>query len=193
VASDAAPTRDDRLLVQQAQQGDASAFGSLVGLYGPKVFNLIAYMCGDRDQADDLTQEAFLKAFKSIGNYKGDASFYTWIYRIAVNTVLSQRRTDLRKSRGVEDLAATARIGSDPHTSDPLSILERAEQVDVVQRAIKELPPEAAAVVVLRDMESLPYRQIADVLGLPAGTVRSRLFRARMTLRDILKGLLGEL
>jgi RNA polymerase sigma-70 factor (ECF subfamily) len=183
---------DDRLLVERACQGDAEAFGALVGLYGGRVFNLVAYMCSDRDLADDLTQETFLKAFRSLDSYKGEANFYTWLYRIAANTVLSsRRRRQLRErfeGKRSADPRSTARA-----QDDPPGAVERAERSRIVQEAIGRLAPQEAAVIVMRDMESLSYGEIAGALDIPAGTVRSRLFRARLALRDILKGRLGEL
>jgi len=184
---------DDRYLVERACGGDASAFGSLVELYSSKVFNLVAYMCGDSELAEDLVQEIFLKAFKGIRNFRADSGFYTWLYRIAANSVLSQRRDDERARSKMDVLRKDEALRGHQSNGDPVAALDRQERQQVVRNAIQQLSHQESAVVVLRDMEGLSYQEISSALQVPVGTVRSRLFRARMALRDVLKGILGEL
>jgi len=163
-----------------------------VKLYGPKVFNLVAYMVSDVSVAEDLAQEVFLKAFKAIKFFKGDAGFYTWLYRIAVNAALSHRRSGAREQLKIDGAAREGAAHSNPAPVDPVRTAETKEKRAIVRAAISRLSAEESAVVVLRDMEGLSYAEIAESLNIPAGTVRSRLFRARMALKEILKGMLDE-
>ena len=160
--------------------------------YSPKIFNLVAYMASDVSAAEDIAQEAFLKAFKAIKFFKGDAGFYTWLYRIAVNAALSHRRSGEREKAKIESVAREDTARPNPAGDDPVGAAERKEKKEIVRAAISRLSGEESAVVILRDMEGLSYTEIAESLDVPAGTVRSRLFRARMALKEILKGMFDE-
>lgn len=182
----------DLELVEQVRAGKTEAYGELVRKYQDRVFNTCWRICGHLEEARDITQEAFLKAFENISSFRQQCGFYTWIFRVAVNLALSHRRKEQRRrtvafgedtgrvatqAEGVAGLAARA------SASDPADAVGNAELRGVVSHALNALDDDHRAVVVLRDIEGLDYREIGDILGLPPGTVKSRLHRARMALR----------
>ncbi|MFQ6049101.1 MAG: RNA polymerase sigma factor [Phycisphaerae bacterium] len=189
---------DDAVLVRQCQKGDLTAFEPLVVKYQDRIFNLCWRLCGDRQAAEDLTQEAFLKAFEGLRQFRGKSGFFTWLYRIAANLALSYRRNERRQinigsSGSLEDLAGQAAklrraVALEQERSD--TAVERDETRRIVWEAIQSLEDGYREVLVLRDMEAFDYAQIAEVLQMPIGTVKSRLHRARMALRDKLSGVL---
>jgi RNA polymerase sigma-70 factor, ECF subfamily len=200
--------RSEVALLQQAQAGDRGAFGQIVLLYQDRLYNAVLRMVGDRDEARELTQEAFTRALMKLDSFRGDASPYTWLFRIAVNLAISQ----LRKSRRVRTFsldrpgpengsAAGAgatqasgllgRVGRDGQAG-PAEHAESRERSEVVLAALGRLDAEYRAVLVMRDIEGFDYQQMADVLGLPLGTLKSRLFRARLAMRDELREYLKE-
>jgi RNA polymerase sigma-70 factor (ECF subfamily) len=190
---------EDAELVELSRQGDVAAFGRLVVKYQDRVFNTCWRMCGDRTEAEDLTQEAFVRAFQSIGGFWGRAKFSTWVFRIAVNLVISARRKKKGKAtysldegndRGDRDVPSSpmVRLASDDPTPERQA-MER-EQEQIVLEALAAMDEESRSVVVLRDLESFGYEEIAEILGIPAGTVKSRLHRARLALRETLSGIL---
>jgi len=183
---------DEERLVQLSRDGDAAAFGALVRLYSAKIYNIVAYMVSDAVAAEDLTQDTFLKAFKAIKFFKGNSGFYTWLYRIAVNTALSHRRGGERESAKIDSLVRDGVSRKEPAGVDPVGVAESQEKKELVRKAIQRLSEEESTVIILRDIEGLSYAEIAEALDVPAGTVRSRLFRGRMALKDILKGMFGE-
>ncbi len=183
-------------LIEQVRAGHTEAYGDLVRQYQDRVFNTCWRISGNLEDARDLTQEAFLKAFEQFDKFRGHSSLYTWIYRIAVNLCLSQRRRSRgsRKTVSLEqfqeaggqasalvDEAATRRCGVS--RNDALSAEKQQQLLD----GLGQLDDEHRAVIVLREMEGFEYREIADMMEIPIGTVRSRLHRARMTLRGILQ------
>jgi RNA polymerase sigma-70 factor, ECF subfamily len=179
---------DDRRLIAECLHGRTSAFGELVRRYQDRLFNTVYRLVGHADDAQDIVQETFLHAYQALGSFKGDSQFFTWLYRIAFNTAVSQRRkrrVALRISAGAEDGAGepvdTSEYGRPGHS------LERAEQETRVHEALQRLSPEHRAVLVLKDMEGQKYEAMADILGVPIGTVRSRLHRARLELRQLLQ------
>jgi RNA polymerase sigma-70 factor (ECF subfamily) len=176
---------DDRSLVRASQAGNAEAFGQLVSRHQARLYPTLLRLTGSPDDALDLMQDAFLRAYQKLDSFRGGSSFYTWVYRIAVNLALSHRRH--------EKADPTARLAVHPDApgeildaadGDPASALLQAERDALVQRALLELSDDARAVVVMRDMDGLSYEQIAETLEVPVGTVRSRLHRARSDLRD---------
>ncbi len=197
--ADTAIPFDDAVLVRQCQKGDLTAFEPLVVKYQDRIYNLCWRLCGDRQAAEDLTQEAFLKAFESLGTFRGSSSFFTWLYRIATNLALSYRRSERRHmslGTGVEwnDIPSQAarlhRAVQDADDQPDLAV-QRDEVRRIVWQAIQQLDDDHRAVVVLRDMEGLDYGEIAEVLHVPAGTIKSRLHRARMAIREKLLPILG--
>lgn len=191
---------EEEALVQQARAGDMAAFGRLVSRYQDRVLNTCWRIAGRREDAEDLAQETFLHALEAIGSYQARSRFYTWLYRIAVNLALSHRRRQARAVRlslhnhdgqcvGEQAATLVGRISAD--AQDPPAKLSARETQRRLEQGLAELDDEPRTVVVLRDLEGLDYAQIAEILDLPVGTVKSRLHRARMELRRCLKPAMG--
>jgi RNA polymerase sigma-70 factor (ECF subfamily) len=192
---------EDASLVERSRKGDMQAFGSLVAKYQERVLNVVFRLCGRRAEAEELAQEAFLKAMERLSDFRGNSGFYTWLFRIAVNLTVSHRRRagriGFRSLTGGEESDASA---GDSLTSglaerrEPLPDVaaQNAERKERVFAALDELEEEFRVVVVLRDIEDMDYGQIAKVLELPPGTVKSRLHRARGLLKDKLADLAVE-
>ncbi len=186
--------RDERTLIEACRAGEKEAFGTLVQMYQDRLFPPLLRLTGCADDAADILQDAFLKAFQKLGDFQGESSFYTWVYRIAVNLALSGKRRNRRapspfSTRGESNFLDPS---DDPDRTDPAAPLELAERETIVQDALLELAPEFRAVVVLKDVDGLRYEQIAAILNIPIGTVRSRLHRAREELRKRLTSLIGD-
>ncbi|HON90381.1 MAG TPA: sigma-70 family RNA polymerase sigma factor [Sedimentisphaerales bacterium] len=191
---------DDSVLVQQSQRGDATAMERLILRYQNRIYNVILKICGNPDDAAELAQETFVKVIESIDKFQGKSSFYTWLFRIAVNLTLNHCQRSSRtaaRSLDAEDteLDGTARQTlreclSDERAVDPAAVAQSRELCELAKKCLLQLEEPQRAVVVLRDIEGMDYAQIADVLNLELGTVRSRLSRARSSLRDILEAML---
>jgi RNA polymerase sigma-70 factor (ECF subfamily) len=179
----------DRRLVETAAVGDRDAFDALVRRHQARTYNFMRAMVHDESEAEDLTQDVFVRVWKSIGRFRRDSAFRTWLFRIAVNvarTHLARRSRWRLVVRPDPDLDAAV-------TRDNLSSPERLEddvvRRDAIDRALAVLPPDLRAVIALRDIEGLEYREIARALDTPIGTVESRIFRARRRLRPLLEPL----
>jgi RNA polymerase sigma-70 factor (ECF subfamily) len=184
---------DDRSLIAAARGGDTEAFGVLVRRYQDRLYPTALRLTGRAEDAHDLLQEAFLRAYLKLGHFHGESAFFTWLYRITVNLALSQRRTRHWSAPGGERSGSPpADWPADPAATDPSRHLEQAERDAQVQQALDQLSPEHRAVVVMKDIDGLRYEEIAESLRIPVGTVRSRLHRARLELKDRLRGLLHE-
>lgn len=193
-ARETTSSREDVDLIERCQRGQTAAYGELVRRYQDRVFNVCWRMCGNRADAEDLTQDAFVKALKAIDRFDGRSAFYTWLFRIAVNLVISERRKKSRgrtvslDSPGKDRNGEPARSWADERLvsgeGDPDDRILREERRALVADALAALEEDHRVVVVLRDLESLDYHQIADILSLPIGTVKSRLHRARLALRE---------
>jgi RNA polymerase sigma-70 factor (ECF subfamily) len=184
---------DDLCLIEACRAGQVEAFGVLVRRYQDRLYPTLLRLTGCAEDAHDLLQDAFLRAFEKLGRFHGDSSFYTWIYRIAVNLALSdrrRRRVTRRLAEGPNGEAIDP--PDDPNQSDPSLPLLRAERDDLVLEALNALAPDHRTVVVLKDLDGLRYEEIAEILGIPVGTVRSRLHRARGELRERLRAVLEE-
>jgi RNA polymerase sigma-70 factor (ECF subfamily) len=181
----------DAQLVQAALAGDRDAFGDLVTRYQDRLFNSLVRMIGSHEDAADAAQDAFLQAYTKLDSFRGDSKFYTWLYRIAMNVALSRRRR--RRTMASIDHAKEA-IGNEPLDSgeSPEEVVISQENIEHVRVGLDQLADEHRQVLVLREIEGFSYEEIADVLSIPLGTVRSRIFRARDELRTRLKGVLGE-
>jgi RNA polymerase sigma-70 factor (ECF subfamily) len=180
---------DDSQLIALSVRGDRSAFGELVRRYQDRLYHTAYRLIGNAEDAQDVVQDSFLNAYQSLHQFKGDARFFTWLYRIAVNAAISMKR----KHRAMlsADLPGGQPLAEPHDESDghqPGATLERAEDERRLQVALAELSAEHRAVLVLKEIEGQKYEMIADVLGVPIGTVRSRLHRARLELRDRLQG-----
>ncbi len=187
---------DDNSLIAACRAGRTEAFGVLVQRYQDRLYPTVLRLTGGAEDALDLLQDAFLRAFEKLDKFQGESSFYTWVYRIAVNLALSgrrRRRTTLRLGVGGGGTRGEAfDPPDDPTRSDPTHPLERAERDDLIQAALDSLADDHRAVVVMKEFDGLRYEEIASILGVPVGTVRSRLHRARLELRERLKGVVPE-
>jgi RNA polymerase sigma-70 factor (ECF subfamily) len=198
--------RPDVALLQRAQRGDRGAYGQIVVLYQDRLYNAMLRLVGDPEEARELAQEAFTRGLANLASFRGDASPYTWLFRIGVNLAISQLRKERRQRifsldtagaigqnghGGAEDQASVLmdRMARD-RTETPPQRAERRERDQMVLAALGRLDAEYRAVLVMRDVEGFDYQQMADVLGVPLGTLKSRLFRARLALRDELKAYL---
>ncbi len=186
---------DEAVLVESARSGDMNAFSRLVAQYQDRVLNTCWRVSGRFEDAEDLAQETFLKALESIGTFRRQSGFYTWLFRIAVNVSISHRRRKGRMPRlslccgdGQGELAESLTDGD--KAPDPSARLSNLERQRLVQNALDSLDDDHRAILVLRDIEGFDYRQIAQILEAPEGTVKSRLHRARMELRERLKGVI---
>lgn len=179
---------DDRRLIAECLGGRRDAFGELVFRYQGRLYNAAVRLVDTPEDAADVVQDAFLNAYQSLHTFKGDAEFFTWLYRIAFNTAISLKR----KRRAVVslDTAGGRDGGLDPDDPSeyvrPGAALERTEEEAQLQAAMARLSHEHREVLVLKDIEGLKYEVIAELLGVPIGTVRSRLHRARLELRELL-------
>jgi RNA polymerase sigma-70 factor, ECF subfamily len=171
----------DAACVRRIQRGDIDAFEILVRRHEKTIFNLVYRMLGDYDDAAETSQEAFLSAYRAIGQFRGEANFSTWLYRIALNHATTRRKSAaLRQKRFVAiddtDMIDNTQLG-------PAETFEKKELRERVQRALNDLEPEDATVILLRDLQDVPYEDVARVLQIPVGTVKSRLHRARQALK----------
>lgn len=171
----------DAECVRRVQEGDTDSFEILVRRHEKAVFNLIYRLLGNYDDAAEIAQEVFLSAFKSIHQFRGEANFSTWLYRIGLNHA-STRRKSLQSSQqrhipldGTEVIADAA--------VDPVKNVEHKEIQQRVQQALNNLDPEDARIILLRDLQDVPYEDVAEILDIPVGTVKSRLHRARQALK----------
>jgi RNA polymerase sigma-70 factor (ECF subfamily) len=181
---------DDAQLIQQTLNGRPAAFGTLVQRYQDRLYNAMVHVVGNSEDARDFVQDAFVQAFVKLESFQQTSGFYTWLYRIAFNVAASQRRKK-RPTLSVEQGRENAgREPIDPGTN-PADQVEQEERQRQVREAIAQLNEEHRAVLVLREIEGCSYEAIAEILALPVGTVRSRLHRARLELRDQLKEVLA--
>ncbi|MCK9468752.1 MAG: RNA polymerase sigma factor RpoE [Porticoccaceae bacterium] len=193
--ADQAPD-SDKQLVERVQKGDKRAFDLLVLKYQYKVHAIVSRFIRDFDEVNDVVQEAFIKAYRAIGNFRGDSQFYTWLYRIAVNTaknyLVARNRRPPSSDVDVDD--AEFYSGSDmlKDVDSPENLLYRDELQKVVLDAIDSLPEDLRTAVTLREFDGLSYEEIATVMECPVGTVRSRIFRAREAIDNRIKGLMGD-
>jgi len=173
----------DQQLVARVQKGDSRAFDLLVLKYQHRIFGLISRYVHDADEVQDVAQEAFIKAYRALPKFRGDSAFYTWLYRIAINTAKNYLVSRSRRPPGsdveIEDAEYYASGGALHEIETPESALFGAELKQVVERAIKNLPEDLRTAVTLREFDGLSYEDIADIMDCPVGTVRSRIFRAR--------------
>jgi len=191
------PLPSEPELLKRCAQGDTEEFGRLVTHYQDAIFNLVFRMIGNREDARDVTQEVFIKAFRRIRSFEGRSSFGTWLYSIAVNQSISERRRRSATSRAGQiqmSLLAGKKTesGYDPPGNGPApdDKLRADETRQRIEQAIAELADDYRVVVLLRDVDGLDYSSISNVLGCSRGTVKSRLHRARLELRRKLQGLL---
>ena len=182
----------DAAFVRAVQAGDMAAFDHLVVKHKDKLFNMVYWLLGDYQEANDCAQEIFIKVFKSIKKFRFQSSFSTWLYRIAINTCKNRLKSSAsRWKKRMVSLENPESSKQDNRSYEiqngspsPENSLEKKEQIMLIQKAVNALPREQNRVVVLRDIQGLSYQEIADITGLNLGTVKSRLARARMELRN---------
>ena len=189
-------TIDDAILVRRCRDGDGVAVEGLIIKYQDRIFNVILKICGNKDDAAELTQETFVKFIENIASFAGRSAFYTWLFRIAVNLTLNycKRRAKLAMrsldaSAGTEAGEGAAQLKAflaDKDSLDPAVVAQNREIGEIVMQSLDELDDDHRAVLVLRDIEGMAYAEIAETLDVRLGTVKSRLSRARASLKEIL-------
>lgn len=186
-------TPSDAFLVQQVQAGHQKAFDLLVAKYQRRIFRLVLRFIRDPALAEDVAQETFLRAYRAIGQFRGDSQFYTWLYRIAVNTAKKAISDDMRDPTvsegdavddGEETFSATELL---TNSETPESLLVSKEIARTVNAAVEALPEDLRTAITLREIEGLSYEDIAEAMSCPIGTVRSRIFRAREAIAERLR------
>ncbi len=190
---------NDAVLVQQARQGDSAATERLIRKYQNRIYNAILRICANPDDAAELTQDTFVKIIENIDKFEGRSSFYTWAFRIGVNLTLNYcqrnikmglKSLDTQDSDDNTDKGVLKKFLTDDNLPDPAVVAQNKELCRLVSKALGKLDDAQRAVVVLRDIEGMSYAQIAEVLDIELGTVRSRLSRARTGLREIMEALI---
>jgi RNA polymerase sigma-70 factor (ECF subfamily) len=179
---------DDHRLIAECLDGKTAAFGELVRRYQDRLFNTVFRLVDNAEDAQDVVQEAFLNAYQSLESFKGDSLFFTWLYRIAVNTAISlkrKKRVMVRIDGPGGDVVVEPLDPSEEARPD--HAIEQAEQEQRIQIALSRLSAEHRAVLVLKDREGQKYEEMAIILDVPVGTIRSRLHRARLELRELLE------
>jgi len=174
---------DDRLLLQKAQEGDRTAFEALVTLHSPRVFHLALGYTGRHHDAEEITQTVFWKVWNALPQFRGGASFSTWLYRLTLNACTDHYRRE-KKRRGDLSLDDPDLAPLRDTAPSPEEILLQREEQAILRKALAELPEQHRVILVLREMDGLDYKEIAQVLDLEMGTVKSRLARARRALRE---------
>ncbi|WER46947.1 RNA polymerase sigma factor RpoE [Cupriavidus sp. WKF15] len=186
----------DQLLVERVQQGDKRAFELLVAKYHRKIIRLISRLVRDPAEVEDVAQDAFIKAYRALPQFRGESAFYTWLYRIAVNTAknylaIQGRRPEASSDIDTEEAETFADGEQLRDINTPESMLHTRQVAETVNRAMEALPEELRTAITLREIEGLSYEEIAEAMGCPIGTVRSRIFRAREAIAEKLRPLLG--
>jgi RNA polymerase sigma-70 factor (ECF subfamily) len=187
----------DALLVERVKQGDQRAFALLVAKYERRVQRLLSRLVRDSAEIEDITQEAFIKAYRALPQFRGESAFYTWLYRIAINTAKNYLATKSRRPvtvgefQGADDgeFFDLGDVVEDNNTPD--AVLHSRQVAEAVNAAIEALPEDLKAAITLREIEGLSYEEIAQAMDCPIGTVRSRIFRAREAIAQRLRPLLG--
>jgi len=185
----------DQALVERAQRGDKQAFGLLVEKYQRKLARLLSRFVRDPAEVEDVTQEAFIKAYRALPNFRGDSAFYTWLYRIGINTAKNYLMAAGRRAPTSTSVDSDEAEGLDEgeqlrDINTPESLLLSREIGDTVNATMESLPEELRTAIQLREIEGMSYEDIAQIMNCPIGTVRSRIFRAREAIAERLKPLL---
>lgn len=187
-------TNVDQELVRRVQHGDKQAFDVLVRKYQQKIVKLISRYVRDQDEALDVAQETFIKAYRALANFRGDSAFYTWLYRIAINTAKNYLVAQSRRPPDTDiDAEDAVQFDGDTklrETDLPEQLVHRDQVERVIYEAIDALPEDLRTAITLRELEGLSYEEIAQAMDCPIGTVRSRIFRAREAIEQKLKPLL---
>ncbi|MES2129657.1 MAG: RNA polymerase sigma factor RpoE [Pseudomonadota bacterium] len=185
----------DQLLVERVQAGDRHAYDLLVAKYQRRLMRLVSRLVHDPAEAEDIVQESFIRAYRGLRHFRGDAAFYTWLYRIGINTAKNALANEGRRvpTSTEMDMAHAEALGDDAHLRDintPEAVLASKQIALTVSAALDSLPLELRTAIVLREIEEMSYEQISEVMACPIGTVRSRIFRAREVIAERLKPLI---
>ena len=185
-------TAHENALIARCKKGDREAFNELIKLYESRVYNFAFRLCGKYDEANDVASETFIRLYNSLGNFRGDSSFITWLFRIATNVYLDERkRQRARPSQSLDEVMELEENSITKQLEDrgpqPHELAELSERSRILQQAISSLPDYQRMMIVMYHTEGQSYEQIAEALDMPIGTVKSRLNRARISLRDLLK------
>lgn len=185
-------TNADQQDIDRVLQGDQAAYAVLVERYQRRLLGWLFHACGSRDEAEDLAQDTFARAYRKLNLYEGRSSFYTWLCRVAMNLLISQRRRKRLENQVAREgfEVAMSSVGQEQAVDQQM---ERTEIQQCVQAAIAMLDMERRTVILLRDFDGMDYEHIAETLDIPVGTVRSRLHRARLELKSILEQRIGHL
>lgn len=181
---------DDKELVEQTLAGKTESFEKLVRKYQDRLYSTLVYVTGSTHEAEEVAQDAMLQAYSKLATFRGNSSFYTWVYRIAFNACVSRRRKR-RPRLSLSQMQDAAGLDPIDGGESPQAVLERAERADQIQTALSKLSDEYRTILILREMEDCDYDAIAEMLSIPIGTVRSRLHRARAAMRDLLRQEVG--
>lgn len=186
----------DQQLVERVQRGDKTAFDLLVRKYQFRLAKLVSRYVSDRAEVEDVTQEAFIKAYRALKGFRGESAFYTWLYRIAINTaknyLVSMGRRPPRSDIDAEEAEGMTNGTELREINTPESSMLRDEIAETVRQTIETLPEDLRTAITLREFDGLSYDEIASIMDCPIGTVRSRIFRAREAIDNELKPLIGE-
>ncbi|MEE9160471.1 MAG: RNA polymerase sigma factor RpoE [Gammaproteobacteria bacterium] len=186
----------DKQLVERVQHGDKKAFDLLVLKYQQRIINLVSRFVYNPSDAQDIAQEAFIKAYRALPNFRGESAFYTWMYRIAVNTAKNhlavKSRRPLESAQDIDDVEQIEGNSTLRHQETPEHLLLRDEIQETILKSIEALPEDLKAAITLREVEGLSYEDISSAMDCPIGTVRSRIFRAREAIDKELKPLLEQ-
>ena len=186
----------DEAIVKRVQQGDVSAYNILVIKYQHKVAQIISKFVGNSADVSDVAQEAFIKAYKAINNFRGESSFYTWLYRIVVNAAKTYLESNSKRKNHIdvdsEEFQSIDSQGVLTSRESPDKIIESQELQQVILSAMKELPEELRQAIMLREVEGMSYEDMAGLLQIPFGTVRSRIFRARQFIEEKMSKFAGK-
>ena len=185
----------DQKLVEKAQKGDKQAFSLLVEKYQLKLYRLISRMVRDQSEIEDIVQDSFIKAYRAIGNFRGDSAFYTWLYRIGINTAKNHlvslgKRPKAMDANEIEEMENYESMSELRVSETPESTMMSNQIAETVNSAIQNLPDELREAISLREIDGLCYEEISELMDCPIGTVRSRIFRARETIAEKLKPLI---
>jgi RNA polymerase sigma-70 factor (ECF subfamily) len=186
----------DQALVERVQQGDKTAFDILVLKYQHRVAKVIARYIRDQDEVLDVSQEAFIKAYRALPNFRGDSAFYTWLYRIAINTaknhLVSRSRRLPTTDIEVQDAEQFDGASALKDYATPEQMLQRDQVESTVLKAVDQLPEDLRTAITLREIDGMSYEEIAEAMDCPVGTVRSRIFRAREAVDKMLRPIMGS-
>lgn len=184
----------DASLIQESLEGDSAAFDQLVLRYQQRLVHSLEHSYGSREDALDIAQQAFVLAWRKLSTFRGDSSFYSWLYRIARNAAATRRRKKRVQSGSLEQLADTGGFHpvDDNDSTAPGHRLEQSEDVAAVRTALQQLAEDFRAPLVMKEIDGFSYEEISQILNIPMGTVRSRLFRARQEMAERLTRLLSD-